>query len=622
MRIRTFVSTIFLFSLPTSASDNPSPTRLPKIVVRGSALSAPNPLDSADTTRITAKDLEQEQSVTIVDALRRVPGVYVMQNGGIGQEARVSLRGAGGDNTTVLVNGMPINDSGSYDNTFNLSRWMADDISEIQVIRGPMSSLYGPGGMGGVILIETKKGQGPHKTFAKAEAGSFNTFSQNVGIQGQRDLIDYHVNASRIQSAGARTIPSRYQSKVLEKADTPLHQENLSARLGAGSEKANISLLSRYLTRRLGYFQMPTDPYPWRQNYSESFNRLQGHFESASGRWHHDIGLGYYQNDILFTRTLDSKRSRSGSQAQVDWRQSFDITNILQLQVATDFAQEKLYWYKLPVLFNKNFHVSHGGIGGSLSYRVFENLMITGSTRVDKYQGISSTPTYRLGGQYTFEKVIMKGGIGTAFKAPTLQQKFDKDTIYTGNPDLKPEKSLGWDWGIERPFFQNFLTLGVTLFQNRIRDMIVATPGGTTNINLNKARTQGMEGTFRIQPTSAWTLEFAHTYTQTWDEKTGLGLIGNPLNKTTICLSGQITPEWQISGNVLYISPRDTYDAVTWNRVQIPSYTIVGAETSYQLNDQWQVYGRGENLLNRYYENPRSFQQPSLGVYVGLRAQC
>jgi len=108
----TILFTISLFFLTTSTYGNPSPTRLPKVVVRGSVISEPNPLDSADVTRITEKDLEQEQSVTIVDALRRVPGVYVMQNGGIGQEARVSLRGAGGSNTTVLINGMQINDSG------------------------------------------------------------------------------------------------------------------------------------------------------------------------------------------------------------------------------------------------------------------------------------------------------------------------------------------------------------------------------------------------------------------------------------------------------------------------------------------------------------------------------
>lgn len=625
MYINIFVprilSTLPFLAYATTISASQLPIQLPKIVVRGSPLSEPNPLDCIDTTRITAKELEQQQSVTIPDALRRIPGVYVNQHGGVGQEARISIRGTGDGNTTVILNGMAINDSGSFDNALNVSRWMANDLSEIKVIRGPMSSLYGPGGMGGVVLFETKKGQGAHKTFANAEAGSFQTHAQNVGFQGQKDRMDYYVNGSRIQSTGARTTPSRYLARIREKADNPLHQETFTARLGTGSDSAHISWVSRYLTRRLGFRQPPTDTYPYRQNFSESFNRLQGHFETLAGRWQHDFGLGYYQNNLINTRPASSQTTRDGSQTQMDWRQSFEITNYLQLQVATDYVREKLYWYKLPIL-NRNFQTSHGGVGGTLSYRLDENLMLTGSSRVDKYQGISTKPTFRFGVQYKVEKIIIKGGMGTAFKPPTLQQRFYKDPFFSGNPSLKPERSFGWDGGIERSFFQNTLSLGVTIFQNRIRDLITAASGGVLLINMDKARTQGVETCVRVHPTSEWSAELSHTYTQAWDEKTRLGLIGNPLNKITFSLTGQVTPEWQVSGNVLYISSRDTFDAAIFKRVHTRSYTIVGLQTAYQLTNQVQIYGRAENLLNRYYESPRSFQQPGMGVYVGLRVQC
>src|SRR5471030_269314 len=78
-------------------------TRMPKILVKASALNDLDPLATVDKTRITDQELEQEQAITVVDALRRVPGVYVTQQGGIGQVARVSLRGVGEANTTILV---------------------------------------------------------------------------------------------------------------------------------------------------------------------------------------------------------------------------------------------------------------------------------------------------------------------------------------------------------------------------------------------------------------------------------------------------------------------------------------------------------------------------------------
>lgn len=590
-------------------------------MVKDSPISDIQPIDNADIARITEKDIEEQQYVTLGDALRRVPGAYVTQGGGIGQDSRISIRGAGGQNTTVLVNGMPINDSGSFDNSFNLSRWTLDDISDIRVIHGPMSSLFGPGGMGGVVLIDTKKGKGPHKNFAKVEGGSFSTFTQTAGMQGQHQLFDYYVAGTRLQSAGARTTPKRYISPFQEKLDNPLHQETINSRLGFGQESSHISFVTRYLSRRLGYRQHPNDIYPYRQNYSESFNRLQGHFETLSGNWIHDLGLGYYQNGLLLAHPSMSIIQRNATQSQADWRQIYEFSNQLQFQVATDITQEKLFWYKVPKL-NHNFSASHGGIGGSITYKPYENLELMGTSRFDKYQGIQTTGTYRLGGKYTWDAMIVKGGIGTAFSAPTLQQKFFIDTFGTGNPNLKPERSLGGDVGVERSFLDHKFSIGITLFQNRIRDLITGTPGGQTLINMNKARTQGLEGLLRLQPASLWLVELTHTYTQAWDEKTGKGLIANPRNKTTICITKQADPRWFISANVLYISPRDTFDAVSWKRVSTPSYTIIGTETYYQLNDQWQVYARGENLLNRRYESPQSLQQPGIGVYLGLRAQC
>jgi vitamin B12 transporter len=594
---------------------------LPKVVVKDSPISDIQPLDNADVTRITEKDIEEQQYVTLGDALRRVPGAYVTQGGGIGQDSRISIRGAGGQNTTVIVNGMPINDSGSFDNSFNLSRWTLDDISNIQIVHGPMSSLYGPGGMGGVLLIDTKKGQGPHKNFAKAEGGSFSTYTQTVGVQGQKHLVDYYLVGSRIQSEGGSTTPKRHISTFQEKLDNPLNQETINSRLGFGPEASHISFVTRYLSRRLGFRQHPNDIYPYRQNFSESFNRLQGHFETSSCNWIHELGLGYYQNDLLLTNPALSVIRRNAMQTQFDWRQIYEFSNQLQFQVATDIAQEKLFWYKAPKL-NHNFRASHGGIGGSVTYKPYENFELMGSSRFDKYQGIQSTGTYRLGGKYVLNKTTIKGGLGTAFNAPTLQQKFFIDTWGTGNPKLKPERSFGWDFGVEHPLMDRKLSLGATIFQNRINDLMAFSRALATMINIDKARTQGVEGTIKLHPTSLWTIALTHTYTQAWDEKSKMGLVGNPRNKTTLCVTKQADLNWFISANVLYVSPRFTNDAVSWKRVSTPSYTIVGAETYYQLNDQWQVYGRGENLLNRRYESPQSLQQPGLGIYVGLRAQC
>jgi vitamin B12 transporter len=291
-------------------------------------------------------------------------------------------------------------------------------------------------------------------------------------------------------------------------------------------------------------------------------------------------------------------------------------------QIITQFAQDRFYSHYIGHAI-KQAKLDHGGLGGVLSVRLLESLSLSTAVRGDKYQGIPVAPTWRVGGEYGLYDIIFKGGIATGFKAPTLSQRYDKGPRHDGNPSLKPEKSLGWDVGAERSFFNQKLALGVTLFQNRTRDMIAW--AGNTQVNCAKVRSHGFEGITKLQITNDWGMELTHTYMEVWD-LTHLAMVRRPHNKTTLKVIGQITPEWQVSANVLYVGGQYDlkFDALTFTstRIKMPSYTIFGVETSYQLNEQWQAYGRGENLTNRRYENPYGFQQPGLGVYVGLRLKC
>lgn len=607
--------------LATQSGSQSTPTRLPKVVVRGVAVPAPSTLDTADVTRITAKDLEQQQSVTLADALRRVPGVYVTQDGGTGQRAAVSLRGASTGQTTVILDGMHINDVSADNGAVNLAPWGVDDIAEIQVIRGPFSSLYGSDAIGGVVIIETKKGKGPRKILGKAEFGSYDTYQQVVGTQGQKEQIDYQVTASRIQSAGSPTTPDRYRSQLIGKTGNPLHQENISTRLGMGHQSAHLSFFSRYTTRRLGFRSgLPIRLKPWRQNMTEYFNRLQGHFEGLEGKWSHDLGIANYINEGKNENPSGQTDGiNKGSQTQADWRQSLKINENIQAQMATELAQEQFFTSRLGSPSNKA-RSTHGGLGGALSFRITDPLTVSTAARIDKYQNLPVVTTYRGGIEYHIFECTFKGGIGTGFKAPTLAQRFYRSPSFSGNPNLKPEKSLGWDFGVDRFFLQKRLNLGIILFQNRIRDLIVW--GGSTNVNRKRARTQGFEIMAKLQVTQDWHIEATHTYTQAIDEQTKLRLERRPRNKTTLQIIGQVTPEWQVSGNILCVGTQVDFDSQNYPRkVNMPCYTLLGAETSYQMSEQWQIYGRGENILNRRYENPEGYQQTGLGLYAGLRTR-
>ena len=93
------------------------------------------------------------------EALRSLPGVAVGRSGGVGNLTQVRIRGAEGNHTLVLIDGIEANNIA--DGEFDFSNLSAEDIERIEVIRGPMSGLYGSNAVGGVINIITRTGKGP-----------------------------------------------------------------------------------------------------------------------------------------------------------------------------------------------------------------------------------------------------------------------------------------------------------------------------------------------------------------------------------------------------------------------------------------------------------------------------
>ena len=177
------------------AGSCPEPTALPGIVVQGATLEAPQPpaasapapspgpaaaapgdaaaSDGAQgtiagvpgytvgnaVTVVTGEELRAQQVRHAAEALRSLPGVSVSRSGGFGNLTQVRIRGAEGNHTLVLIDGIEANNTA--DGEFDFSNLSAEDIERIEVIRGPMSGLYGSNAVGGVINIITRRGQGP-----------------------------------------------------------------------------------------------------------------------------------------------------------------------------------------------------------------------------------------------------------------------------------------------------------------------------------------------------------------------------------------------------------------------------------------------------------------------------
>jgi len=121
-------------------------------------------------TVITGEELRARQIRYAAEALRSLPGVSVSRSGGFVNLTQVRIRGAEGNHTLVLIDGIEANNTA--DGEFDFSNLSADDIERIEIIRGPMSGLYGSNAVGGVINIITRRGQGPLTLTVRTEGGS------------------------------------------------------------------------------------------------------------------------------------------------------------------------------------------------------------------------------------------------------------------------------------------------------------------------------------------------------------------------------------------------------------------------------------------------------------------
>lgn len=159
---------------------------------------------------ISAEQLAQQQIVSVGDALQETPGVVVTRNGGIGQNATVSIRGAEVGQSLVLIDGVRINDESSVDNEALLGDLLVNNIARIEILRGPQSTLYGSDAIGGVVNIITQRGG--DSTFAlrtSAEGGSFNTYRMNAAANGTADSIEYGAAANFYHTNGTSAADSR-----------------------------------------------------------------------------------------------------------------------------------------------------------------------------------------------------------------------------------------------------------------------------------------------------------------------------------------------------------------------------------------------------------------------------
>ena len=472
----------------------------------------------------------------------------------------VSIRGLGSSYTLILVDGKRVNSRNAVfrHNDFDLNWIPVDSIERIEVVRGPMSSLYGSDALGGVVNIITKKigqkwsGTVTVDTTIQEHRDRGDTYNGQFFTSGP--LIDGVLGMKAYGSLAKREKDNPQNSTTTDTGETP-RIEGFSSRDG-NVEFAWTPNQNHDFTAGYGFDRQDRD--------SDSLdkNRLerQNYSVSHNGRWDYGTSeLKYYGEKVENKNPGNSSPITSESNT-VDGKYTLPLTAINQfLTVGGEWRHDKLSdAVNLTGGTSSKTSASQYALFVEDEWRIFEPLALTTGVRMDDHEtyGEHWSPRAYLVYNAT-DTVTVKGGWATAFKAPSLLQLSPDWTSNScrgackivGSPDLKPETSESWELGLYYMGEEGWLEgveSSVTVFRNDVKDRISisrtsdvnAAPGYQNFVgfetgangrripvfsyyNVNKARIQGVETELKIPFNDEWKLSINYTYNDGRDVSNG-----------------------------------------------------------------------------------------------------
>jgi vitamin B12 transporter len=623
---------------------------LPGLVVTATRVAVRPAAVPTPVTVLPSATLRELGIRTVAEALRTVPGAAIVQAGPRGGQTSLFLRGGQSGYVKVLVDGVPVNDPGG---AIDLADLTTDQVDRIEIVRGPVSVLYGSDAVAGVVQVFTRRGHGsPSLSITTAggmgerrhEDGRYGALDAAGTVTGSSGPLAYAVGGGRSWNDGAYPFNSDRRVDVLNG-----HIE------WQGQAGTGVSATARFSDSDTG---LPTDG---AGNLVDRNARLERRTWTAGLEADQRLGsrvvarlqLGLLDRDQLahdrpdtpadtvgtFASRLHSTVRRLGADARVDVELPRSLASAgvaVQDQRGTTAYASESEWG--PYAADAEFRRGNQGYYAQLLTEPVAGLHLTAGARIDDNEIFGTFATHRLGVAYEIGQARIRGALGRAFREPTFPESFGSGFGDRGNPALVPERSRSWEVGLDGRV-AGPLSAGATWFDQRFRDMIqytfaTADPDDPNYYNVGAAVARGLElsadavmGRVRLQGSYTWLT------TRVLDP--GLAtdasfMEGEPLVRRP-AHSGAVTARYQLTGGTLglivhRVGERDDMDfgaGYPAPRTRLPAYTTVDLSAEQRLTTTggaaWDLVLRIQNALDARYEAVHGFPAPGRLIALGLR---
>lgn len=561
---------------------------------------------------ISREQIEKSDSFTVGQLLARQPGVDVVNSGGPGGASSIFLRGANSQHTKVLIDGSPVNDPSSPSRGFDAANLTLDNVERIEILQGPQSLLYGSEAIGGVVNILTKRGQGPMSGSLSAQGGVFGTHREGGYIQGQSGAFDYSFSGSWLDTQS-------YSAALTGTERDPFSVGALAGAFGVQlTENTEFVYRLRYTDARahiddasFSIGQPPTDD-PTRLNLT---NNLVQRFEINNTLLDGNIINMFAYDDIDYNR---SDRDNIFPSEFTGKTRQFTYLGTAILWPDHDFSVGVQHWdesatTEYPPSPSSQASQYQTGIFFQDQLSLGDRLHLTGGVRWDDHSVTGGHSTYRTTAAYELRETNtrLRGSLGTGYRAPSLSENI----LPFGNPNLRPERSTGWEYGFDQSLFQDRVVLGATYFRNDYIDLILFDSNTYTLLNIGQARSHGVELTADWYASERWTVWGSFTHTDTFDNETGLQLVRRPRDKGTFGITRKFGACGSITFAARMIGRRiDARDG----SVLLAQYNVLDVYGDYWIRPNMRWFYRIDNLFNEQYQEVTGYATSDAAIYSGL----
>lgn len=622
--------------VPSADDHRQSPKIQHEIVVTATRLETPVKEIASSISLVRTEKLPPLASIRPEILFNGVPGLFFIQTGLAGGAGSLFIRGANSEHTVLMIDGLEINDPISPSRSFNFNLFNLSLVDRVEILRGPQSTLYGSDALAGVVNLITAEPEG-NEISITGLFGSLKTGQSNFRISRAWKNFFWLAELNASTTAGISQAGSHYPGN--READS-YSQQSLSLKFSYRlSPSFRLSWQSRGLLARaeLDAFGGPYGDDPnSRQKSGFVFNLLELDGFFLHHHWEQKLIFGLEAGRRENDNPADELHPEEGDSAlyrsrllKLDWQNNLFLVPNDTVVFGVSFRQEQgssSYLYFSP-WGNYESHLpqtssSIFGLYFQDQWKPWKRLSLTAGLRFDHHRHFGQALTFRTAACLDLEEigVRVKSTIGSGFKAPSLYQLYAPADYLgpVGNPDLKPERNLGWDVGLEKEFSHR-LAISLTYFDSRYRQLIQFYFGSGYQ-NIGRAQSRGLEASLQANLFRNINLSADWTHLRATDLDSGSQLLRRPEN--TFHLRLDLTRQsLGLAAELNYLGPRLDLDYSSYppRLTRLRAATLTNIFLSYELKSPLTLFVHLENLFNTRCELIYGYGSPGTTISTGFK---